>query len=195
LSLIHIRAHFDCDECGKQFSVGIAADYVPPEKWSMFDVAEDSVRGSVDYEEKGWDGGLCSSVQNNKHLCKDCTRKADEANPEPVEEPSIKIGFAAAVREGGDRWLYRIETAGLGERKERITAATWCAMREDPSAREFTRMRLCETSESRVFQVETPIWRCGCDGLCERHPDCPGAKYQEGFPYKSAATDGSNPNG
>jgi hypothetical protein len=87
MSLIHIRAHFDCDECGKQFSVGIAADYEPPAGWCVFDVAVDAVRGSVDYDEKGYVGGLSSSVQNDKHLCRTCTVKADEASPDEEDSP------------------------------------------------------------------------------------------------------------
>jgi hypothetical protein len=82
MSLIHIRAHFACDECGAQFSVGMPADYEPPDGRSMFDVAVDMVRGSYDYADKSWTGGVSSSVQNDKHLCKACTKKADEASPD-----------------------------------------------------------------------------------------------------------------
>lgn len=164
MSLIHIRAHFECDECGKQFSVGIAADYVPPAKWSMFDVAEDSVRGSLDYEEKGWDGGLCSSVQNEKHLCKDCTKKADEESPEEVDEPpsvESKLGFAAAVRDHGDDWLHRgfrfNEKTGS---YKGLSPHTVCALGEvhTQDFSEAQHMRMC-TRHGRLFQVETAIFK------------------------------------
>lgn len=78
MSLIHIRAHFNCDECGSQFSVGLAADYEPPDGWCLFECAEDAVRGSCDYEDKLQRGGVASSVQDEKHLCSKCTERADE---------------------------------------------------------------------------------------------------------------------
>lgn len=77
MSVIKIRAFIQCDECGAQFSVGMDPFYIPPAKWSLRDVAELSVRGSVNYEDKLWQYGLVSSVQDGKMLCKDCTEKAD----------------------------------------------------------------------------------------------------------------------
>jgi hypothetical protein len=77
MSVIRIRAHIKCDECGAQFSVGMDPSYEPPAKWSLWDVAEDAVRGSVQYEDKLWQYGLVSSVQDGKMLCKACTEKAD----------------------------------------------------------------------------------------------------------------------
>lgn len=77
MSVIKIRAYIECDECGAQFSVGMDPTDKPNKDWSLWDMAEDAVRGSVEYEDKLWQYGLVSSVQNGKMLCKDCTTKAD----------------------------------------------------------------------------------------------------------------------
>lgn len=90
----------------------------------------------------------------------------------------MKIGFAKAVTEHGDGWTFADEL-------KKISASTLVAMRERGHWQDGLRMRLCETSENRLFQVERPLYRCGCDGLCEKHPDCPGVKYTPGFPYRT----------
>lgn len=77
MSVIKIRAHIECDECGAQFSVGMDPSDKPVKDWCLWDMAEDAVRGSVQYEDKIWQYGLVSSVQDGKMLCKDCTEKAD----------------------------------------------------------------------------------------------------------------------
>ena len=78
MSVIKIRAYIECDECGAQFSVGMDPADKPNKDWTLWDMAEDAVRGSVEYEDKSWRYGLVSSVQDGKMLCKDCTTKADE---------------------------------------------------------------------------------------------------------------------
>jgi hypothetical protein len=94
-----------------------------------------------------------------------------------------KLGFAQAVRERSDGWLSAF-TPTTDKATTTISAATWCATAERGEERfEALRMNLCETSEGRLFQVERPIYRCGCDGLCEKHPDCPGVIYDKDFPY------------
>lgn len=96
---------------------------------------------------------------------------------------TAKIGFAKAVMERGDSWLHADHIQGGS-----VSAATRIAMgcgAHHPEWRESMRMRLCETTEEqRLFQLEAPLYRCGCDGLCERHPDCPGVNYDQTFPYK-----------
>lgn len=79
MSLIEVRAEFLCDGCGRPFSVRVEAPYVPPEGWSVFDVAQDAVRGSIDYVGPKNPGGFrgISSVQNDRHLCGLCTSGAD----------------------------------------------------------------------------------------------------------------------
>jgi len=77
MSVIKIRAFIECDECGAQFSVALDPADPTPDGWTLWELAEDAVRGSVNYEDKTWHSGLSSSVQNDKMLCKDCTAKED----------------------------------------------------------------------------------------------------------------------
>lgn len=98
----------------------------------------------------------------------------------------MKIGFANAVRARGDRWLFadELDTARKGPR---VSASTWIAMREsktDSEARSALTMELC-TKHGKLFQLEQPIYRCGCNGLCSTHPECPGAVYDANFPYRN----------
>lgn len=74
--LKEIQASFECDECGKPFSVEMdPARKVPPE-WSLFDEAVDAVRGSVGYRGPTTRDGLggCSAVVDGRHLCGECER-------------------------------------------------------------------------------------------------------------------------
>jgi hypothetical protein len=112
-----------------------------------------------------------------------------------MSEPDAKIGFADAVRQHGDNWLYGGSPHYLAEK---LGAATALDMRgRGPDRGDALRMCLAEdcSHDEHLFQVERPTYRCGCDGLCEKHPDCPGAVYQPGFPYKRAATDMEHGNG
>jgi hypothetical protein len=83
MSLNFLKAHFNCDGCGTQFSVGLDPALQPPSGWSLFDCAVDAVRGTVDYEEaRNRDSIGLSSVQDDKHLCATCTAKADAESPD-----------------------------------------------------------------------------------------------------------------
>lgn len=84
MSLIEVRAEFLCDGCGRPFSVHVDAPYVPPAGWSVFEIAEDAARGSIDYQgPNNPDGTLgASSVQGERHLCGLCTSAADESQGE-----------------------------------------------------------------------------------------------------------------
>jgi hypothetical protein len=73
--LLNIKAKFKCDECGNEFIVTIDPACEPPAGWTVFEVAEDAVRGGVTYEDER--GGDVSSVQNELHLCSQCTRRHD----------------------------------------------------------------------------------------------------------------------
>ena len=73
--IINIKAEFACDNCGTVFHVGLDPAYQAPATWTTFEVAEDAVRGGIDYEAEGHD--FVSSVQDGKHLCGICTRKLD----------------------------------------------------------------------------------------------------------------------
>lgn len=68
----HIKAHFECDGCGKGFYVGMdPADSTCEAVSSLADLAEDVLRGGNPIV------GECGSVQQDLHLCRDCTRLAD----------------------------------------------------------------------------------------------------------------------
>jgi uncharacterized Fe-S cluster-containing MiaB family protein len=77
MSIKHIKAEIVCDGCGCHFSVAFDEAYEPPEGWSLYDVATDTVRGGTSCEAIGRCEVGVSSVQGNMHLCPGCTRKAD----------------------------------------------------------------------------------------------------------------------
>lgn len=80
MSLVVILAHISCDRCGERFEVDLDAAYKPPADWTLWDCAEDAVRGGVSLH----DNFLKStSVQNGQMLCPTCTRKIDEAAGDP----------------------------------------------------------------------------------------------------------------
>lgn len=98
---------------------------------------------------------------------------------------TMKLGFAKAVMERGDGWLFAFDTSGASADRAKLSAATWLAMREGGGEwKDALRMKLCETTDGRLFQLEQPLYRCGCDGLCDKHPNCPGVIYQPGFQYR-----------
>lgn len=80
-----IRAYFTCDRCDQTFTVQLDPPYVPPEGWTMYDVAEDAVRGSSGYggplSKSGVEG--CSSIWQKtgkwRHLCGRCTSVLDKS--------------------------------------------------------------------------------------------------------------------
>lgn len=74
--LKEIRASFECDECGAQFSVEMDPAHKVPEGWSTFDDAVDAVRGSIDYRGPLTSAGVrgCSAVIEDKHICGECER-------------------------------------------------------------------------------------------------------------------------
>lgn len=80
MSVTSIRATIACDDCGARFTVDLDAAYKPPVGWSLFDVAEDAVRDG------GGDLMDSCSVQDEKHLCVACTRKADAEDDEQEAE-------------------------------------------------------------------------------------------------------------
>ena len=68
MSVSSIRARFECDKCGSSFEIDLDESYSPPEGWSLFDVAEDNLRG----------GPLLFSVSEyGEHMCDACTKKSD----------------------------------------------------------------------------------------------------------------------
>jgi hypothetical protein len=78
--IIDILAKYQCDICGAIFTVELDPAYVPPTIMCMFDIAEDAVRGSLEYrsqkpEDKPY---LSCSVNKTKHLCGMCSYEADK---------------------------------------------------------------------------------------------------------------------
>lgn len=72
MSVSRIEAIIACDGCGAKFTADVDAAYKPPQGWSMWDVAQDAVRG-------GNDGG---SVQGGMMLCQKCTKTCDAHGPD-----------------------------------------------------------------------------------------------------------------
>jgi transcription elongation factor Elf1 len=79
MSLVNIRATFDCDICGKRFSVELDPATSTTEMPTVFDLAVDACRGSVGYQ--GPDGPGFSCVDGDKHVCGD-----NAAHPEDDDE-------------------------------------------------------------------------------------------------------------
>lgn len=77
MSIELIKALFNCDGCGCQFSVLIDNAQKVPDGWDLYDIAVDAVRGSIGYQDRTQKQGS-SSVQDDKHLCAKCTRAADD---------------------------------------------------------------------------------------------------------------------
>ncbi len=76
MTLVKITAKFTCDECGGLMVAEIEPTRKVPAEWTAFDLAEDYLRC-------GCGPGLAmTSVQEGRHLCVACTKKADESNPE-----------------------------------------------------------------------------------------------------------------
>lgn len=83
MSLRNLRAHFECDSCGCEFRVEVDPATPSRKDRTFFDIAVDEVRGGLcevtaAASHMRWANvGMCS-VQEGKHLCPSCTRKADE---------------------------------------------------------------------------------------------------------------------
>ncbi len=77
MGVVSIQSTVSCDGCGTHFKVDHDPAYKPPAGWSLFDVAEDAVRGGYVLGSSLFDGSC--SVQNGSMLCIPCTRAADRA--------------------------------------------------------------------------------------------------------------------
>lgn len=74
--LIEIQAKFSCDDCGTEFSVTVDPALVMPTGWSVFDVAEDAVRGGFGYEDAHEPrSSYVGMVEDDRHLCGRCAEK------------------------------------------------------------------------------------------------------------------------
>lgn len=75
MSIVTIKAYFDCDGCGAQFGVEMdPARKAWMRRQSLDSMAEDAIRGGSTLA-----GDSCS-VQADLHLCPKCTRVADNIN-------------------------------------------------------------------------------------------------------------------
>src|SRR6202021_1028775 len=96
MSLMHVRATFRCDGCGRAFMFEITPDTKLPADWTLFEEAEDCLRGGsflayVGEKRSGRREHLFSSLQSGHHLCPDCTSKIDEVGPEDGEPPEDEM--------------------------------------------------------------------------------------------------------
>lgn len=73
-----VKATFECDRCGTEFTVKIDTAIEPPAGWSVFEIAEDAIWSLLNYEDatiKKGDTILGGSVDSGKHYCQRCTYK------------------------------------------------------------------------------------------------------------------------
>lgn len=94
MSIVVIRATFDCDGCGTQFKVEMDPAKMRPKGWALAEEAEDYLRGGI-----GADAGMPAMV-HDMHLCHDCAGIAarvgtdDQEGYSPKEEILEAIGRA-----------------------------------------------------------------------------------------------------
>jgi hypothetical protein len=119
MSLMHIRAQFQCDGCGRAFLVEMDPGNKVTPDWTLFEHAEDFLRGAgylqyVDEKrsglrESGPYASLLTSIQSGHHLCPSCTFKVDEfvnadcdATPEQIKQALAQNTFENAVNPGSE---------------------------------------------------------------------------------------------
>lgn len=96
MSIVAIKAYFDCDGCGKQFGVEMdPARKAWMRRQSLDSMAEDAIRGGSTLA-----GDSCS-VQADLHLCPTCTSAADGINAEdenyrPTRDEILRVVGALA---------------------------------------------------------------------------------------------------
>lgn len=95
MSLLQLRALFECDGCGCPFAVPLDAARCS-EGWSVMDYAVDAVRGG---------GGQMldsTSVQADMHLCGSCTRIADGIGDDDDYAPTAEEIAEAVMKSLSD---------------------------------------------------------------------------------------------
>lgn len=80
MTIVSTRSTVACDDCGDRFEVDHDLARSVPAGWAVYDVAVDAVRGGLVHGKSLFDGSC--SVQHGRHLCIQCTRDADESEPE-----------------------------------------------------------------------------------------------------------------
>jgi len=81
MSVLGIEALIECDSCGARFRVEMEASYTPPAACSLWDVAQDAVRGGV---ASGAGMGAGCSLQGGQMLCELCTEERDATASGPA---------------------------------------------------------------------------------------------------------------
>lgn len=76
MSLVCVRATFECDGCGTQFKVDMDPAKMRPKGWTLMEEAEDYARGGC-----GAEGGM-PAVIHDMHLCHACAGIAASVGPE-----------------------------------------------------------------------------------------------------------------
>lgn len=106
--IVEIEAKFSCDDCGTEFVVGLDPAIDLPPGWTLYDAAEDAVRGGSEYRDGHGRADAVGSVgDDGRHYCDRCTRKRDgrqvvtsgpEDNPAD-DEPADKEEWEAWEKE------------------------------------------------------------------------------------------------
>ena len=87
-----IRACWQCDGCGKDFTVDIDTAWKPPAGWDTTAMAEDAVRHGHMVPEKGQHlYPDSSSIQHGLILCGRCTDIADKIGDDDHEATKAEI--------------------------------------------------------------------------------------------------------
>lgn len=91
MSLVTVRATFECDGCGTQFKVEMDPTSMRPKGWSLFEEAVDFLRGGC-----GADGGM-PMVVHDMHLCHVCAGVAARVGPDDLEGYAPKAQIIEAL--------------------------------------------------------------------------------------------------
>lgn len=76
--IIEIKAKFACDDCGTEFVVSLDPASEAPQCWTLFDIAEEAIRGGFEYRDEFERPGAIGSVRfDGRHYCDRCTLKHD----------------------------------------------------------------------------------------------------------------------
>lgn len=94
MTLVVVRATFECDGCGTQFKVDMDPATMRPKGWTLFEEAEDYVRGGC-----GAEGGM-PAVVHGMHLCHKCAGIAAQVGPDDLEGYAPKEQIVAALKHG-----------------------------------------------------------------------------------------------
>lgn len=92
MSIVTIKAYFDCDACGQQFGVEMdPARKAWMRRQSLDSMAEDAIRGGSTLD------GYSCSVQAELHLCGKCTSIADAINADDENYQPTRDDILTAV--------------------------------------------------------------------------------------------------